>query len=161
SGPSPKLPSLTSMAPPASATLKRNSVSKFRPKEVSKRSPAFSSIAWARFPTLVTPSSSNAAGTRCSKWTATALRRCGSSVCPSSPRQRHGRIWLAMLGIDRRAARYVWTGALVLMLLALVYIVRKTLFVFVIAVLLAYLLSPLVNLFDRILPASRTRAPAL
>src|SRR5262245_60641940 len=66
-----------------------------------------------------------------------------------------------MLGIDRRAARYVWTGVLVLLLIALVYIVRKTLFIFVVAVLLAYLLSPLVNLFDRILPASRTRTPAL
>lgn len=66
-----------------------------------------------------------------------------------------------MLGIDRRAARYAWSAALVLLLLAAVYTVRKTLFVFVVALLFAYLLSPLVDLLDRILPASRTRTPAL
>jgi predicted PurR-regulated permease PerM len=66
-----------------------------------------------------------------------------------------------MLGVDRRAARFVWTAALVLLLLALVYLVRKTLFIFVVAVLLAYLLAPLVNLLDRIFPAGRTRTPAL
>jgi predicted PurR-regulated permease PerM len=38
--------------------------------------------------------------------------------------------------------------------------VRSTLFVFILAVLFAYLLSPLVNLLDRFLP-TRTRTPAL
>lgn len=66
-----------------------------------------------------------------------------------------------MLGIDRRAARYAWSAALVLLLLAALYAVRHTLFVFVVALLFAYLLSPLVDLLDRILPASRTRTPAL
>jgi predicted PurR-regulated permease PerM len=65
-----------------------------------------------------------------------------------------------MLGIDRKAARYTWTAAAVLMLLWLIYLVRSTLFIFVLAVLFAYLLSPLVNLLDRVLP-SRTRTPAL
>ena len=65
-----------------------------------------------------------------------------------------------MLGIDRQAARYTWTAALVLLLLWLVYQVRSTLFVFILAVLFAYLLSPLVNLLDRFLP-TRTRTPAL
>jgi predicted PurR-regulated permease PerM len=65
-----------------------------------------------------------------------------------------------MLGIDRRAARAVWTAALVLLLMGLVYLVRRTLFVFILAVLFAYLLSPLVNLLDRFLP-TRTRTPAL
>lgn len=65
-----------------------------------------------------------------------------------------------MLGFDRKAAQYVWTAALVILLLYLVYLVRKTLFVFILAILFAYLLSPLVNLLDRFLP-SRTRAPAL
>jgi predicted PurR-regulated permease PerM len=64
------------------------------------------------------------------------------------------------LGIDRQAARYTWTAALVLLLLWLVYHVRSTLFVFILAILFAYLLSPLVNLLDRALP-SRTRTPAL
>jgi predicted PurR-regulated permease PerM len=68
-----------------------------------------------------------------------------------------------MLGFDRRAARYTWTAAVVLLLLYLVYLVRTTLFIFVVALLFAYLLSPLVNLFDRFLPVSRTRTrtPAL
>ena len=65
-----------------------------------------------------------------------------------------------MLGIDRKAARYTWTAAAVLLLLWLIYLVRSTLFIFVLAVLFAYLLSPLVNLLDRALP-SRTRTPAL
>src|SRR5262249_39591165 len=74
---------------------------------------------------------------------------------------RCARITSAMLGIDRRAARYVWTAVVVVLLLCLIYLVRKTLFVFVIALLLAYLLSPLVQLFDRFLPGKRTRPPAL
>jgi predicted PurR-regulated permease PerM len=66
-----------------------------------------------------------------------------------------------MLGFDRRAARYIWTAVLVVLLLYLVYLARKTLFIFILAVLFAYLLAPLVNLLDRALPASRTRTPAL
>jgi predicted PurR-regulated permease PerM len=66
-----------------------------------------------------------------------------------------------MLGIDRRAAKYTFTAALVLLLLYVVYLVRSTLFIFTLALLFAYLLSPLVNALDRILPSSRTRAPAL
>src|SRR5215472_5744544 len=66
-----------------------------------------------------------------------------------------------MLGFDRHAARYVWTAALVVLLLVLIYLIRRTLFVFVLAVLFAYLLAPLVDLLDRVLPAARTRAPAL
>ncbi|MBZ5575297.1 MAG: AI-2E family transporter [Acidobacteriia bacterium] len=66
-----------------------------------------------------------------------------------------------MLGIDRRAASTTWTAALVLLLLCLVYLARVTLFIFVLALLFAYVLSPLVNLLDRFLPARRTRTPAL
>lgn len=66
-----------------------------------------------------------------------------------------------MLGIDRRAARYTWTAVFILLLLALIYLSRKTLFIFIVALLLAYLLSPLVDLVDRILPGKRTRTPAL
>jgi predicted PurR-regulated permease PerM len=65
-----------------------------------------------------------------------------------------------MLGFDRRAARYTFTAAMVLLALYLVYLVRSTLFVFTLALLFAYLLSPLVNLLDRFLPG-RTRTPAL
>src|SRR5215472_8882778 len=65
-----------------------------------------------------------------------------------------------MLGFDRKAARYVWTAALIVLLIVLVYLVRKTLFVFALAILFAYLLSPLVNILNRWLPL-RTRTAAL
>ncbi len=66
-----------------------------------------------------------------------------------------------MLGLDRRAARYAWTVVVIVLLIALVYTVRTTLFVFSLALLFAHLLSPLVNFLDRVLPSSRTRTPAL
>jgi predicted PurR-regulated permease PerM len=66
-----------------------------------------------------------------------------------------------MLGIDSRAARYTWTAAVIVLLLVTVYQIRTTLFAFIIALLVAYLLSPLVDFLDRVLPASRTRTPAL
>jgi predicted PurR-regulated permease PerM len=66
-----------------------------------------------------------------------------------------------MLGIDRQAARYTWTAAAILLLLVALYLIRTTLFVFIVALLFAYLLTPLVNFLDRLLPASRTRTPAL
>jgi predicted PurR-regulated permease PerM len=65
-----------------------------------------------------------------------------------------------MLGIDRHAARAAWTVGLVALLLYLIYLVRATLFVFVLAVLFAYLLTPLVDLLNRFLP-TRTRKPTL
>jgi predicted PurR-regulated permease PerM len=49
----------------------------------------------------------------------------------------------------------------VLLLLWLVYLVRGTLFIFILALLFAYLLSPLVNLIDRFLPGNRSRTIAL
>jgi predicted PurR-regulated permease PerM len=66
-----------------------------------------------------------------------------------------------MLGIDHAAARYTWTAAVVVLAILLVYEIRATLFLFIVAVLFAYLLSPLVNLLDRMLPGKRTRTPAL
>ena len=66
-----------------------------------------------------------------------------------------------MLGFDRRAASYTWTAVAVLLLLGFIYQVRSTLFIFILAVMFAYMLSPLVNLIDRILPGKRTRTPAL
>ena len=66
-----------------------------------------------------------------------------------------------MLGIDRSTAKYTWTAALVLLLIWFVYLVRSTLFIFILALLFAYLLAPLVNLLDRFLPGSRSRTLAL
>lgn len=65
-----------------------------------------------------------------------------------------------MLGIDARAARYTWTAALVLLAMCIVYLIRDTLLVFVIALLFAYLLYPFMDLMDRHLPG-KTRTPAL
>ncbi len=65
-----------------------------------------------------------------------------------------------MLGFNRRVASITFTAAVVLLALYLVYLVRSTLFVFIVAILFAYLLSPLVNILDRFLPG-RTRTPAL
>jgi predicted PurR-regulated permease PerM len=66
-----------------------------------------------------------------------------------------------MFGIDRHAARATWTAALVVLVLYLIYLIRSTLFIFILALLFAYLLSPLVEFLDRVLPVSRTRTPAL
>jgi predicted PurR-regulated permease PerM len=57
-----------------------------------------------------------------------------------------------LLGLDRRTASYTWTVVIVLVLVGLLYRIRETLFIFVVALLLAYLLWPLVNLLDRRLP---------
>jgi predicted PurR-regulated permease PerM len=66
-----------------------------------------------------------------------------------------------MLGIERSAARYTWTAAMVLLLIWLVYLLRSTLFIFALALLFAYLLSPLVDLLDRAIPKKGTRTLAL
>jgi predicted PurR-regulated permease PerM len=65
-----------------------------------------------------------------------------------------------MLGVESYPARVTWTVTVVALSLYLCYLVRTTLFIFVLAVLFAYLLEPLVNLLDRALP-TRSRTPAL
>jgi len=65
-----------------------------------------------------------------------------------------------MLGIDRRTVRVTWTVILILLLLLIVYRLRETLLIFTVALLLAYLLWPLVEYLDRRLPG-RSRTPAL
>ncbi len=57
-----------------------------------------------------------------------------------------------MLGVDPKAARVAWTVFLLALLLATAYAVRETIAVFVIALLFAYLLMPLVGLVERITP---------
>jgi len=65
-----------------------------------------------------------------------------------------------LLGIDTNAARYTWTAAVVLLMFGVIYLIREALFIFVIALLFAYLLYPLMDLIDRHLTA-KTRTPAL
>jgi predicted PurR-regulated permease PerM len=65
-----------------------------------------------------------------------------------------------MLGFEARAARYAWTVIWVLLLMVSVYIIRETLFIFIVALLFAYLLWPLVNFLDQRLPG-RSKLPSL
>lgn len=57
-----------------------------------------------------------------------------------------------VLGIDPKAARAAWTVFLVALVLLAAYAVRQTLGVFVIALLFAYLLAPLVGFVERVTP---------
>ena len=57
-----------------------------------------------------------------------------------------------MLGIDPRAARAAWTVFLLALVVATAYMVRVTLVVFMIALLFAYLLTPVVELVQRFTP---------
>ncbi len=57
-----------------------------------------------------------------------------------------------MLGIDPRSARAAWTVFLLALLVAAAYAIRETLVVFMIALLFAYMLIPLVDLVERFTP---------
>jgi predicted PurR-regulated permease PerM len=57
-----------------------------------------------------------------------------------------------MLGIDPRAARAAWTVFLVALVVAAAYAIRVTLVIFMVALLFAYLLTPLVGLVHRFTP---------
>jgi predicted PurR-regulated permease PerM len=65
-----------------------------------------------------------------------------------------------LLGLHHDAARYAWTTVSILLLLGVLYLLRETLFIFVVALLFAYLLWPLVKLLDRWLPG-RSKGLAL
>ena len=65
-----------------------------------------------------------------------------------------------MLGLEPKSARYTWTAAIVLLSMCLVYLIRQTIFVFVIALMFAYLLYPLLDAIDRRL-SWKSRTPAL
>ena len=66
-----------------------------------------------------------------------------------------------MLGIDSRAARAAWTVFLVALTVAAAYAIRKTLVVFMISLLFAYLLMPLVELVARFIPTKVSQRFAL
>jgi predicted PurR-regulated permease PerM len=65
-----------------------------------------------------------------------------------------------MLAFNRRAAAIVWTSSLVLGALYLAFAVRQTIFVFVLALFLAYMIAPLVRGLLRIAPKRLSRAAA-
>jgi predicted PurR-regulated permease PerM len=66
-----------------------------------------------------------------------------------------------MLGLDRGAARATWTVLVIALVAALVYSIRGPLLIFSAALLLAYLLSPLVDLVDRLAPRRFPRSLSL
>lgn len=63
-----------------------------------------------------------------------------------------------MLSFEPRAARITWTVSLVLLLLYAVYSVRRTLFVFVLAVFFSYVLYPAVRSLERMTPRRMSRS---
>lgn len=64
-----------------------------------------------------------------------------------------------MLAFDRRAAAITWTVGLVLLGFYLAYAVRRTIFLFVLAVFLAYMIVPLVRLLLKHVRALQARRP--
>jgi predicted PurR-regulated permease PerM len=66
-----------------------------------------------------------------------------------------------MLGIDRRALQIAWTISLFLLVFFVAYEIARTLMVFALALFLAHLLSPVVELVERLLPARPGRGLAL
>jgi predicted PurR-regulated permease PerM len=66
-----------------------------------------------------------------------------------------------MLGIDSRTVRVTWTVLLFVLCLLLVYLAREPILVFIAALFLAYMLSPIVNLVSRITPRRVSRTAAL
>jgi predicted PurR-regulated permease PerM len=66
-----------------------------------------------------------------------------------------------MLGIEPRIARATWTAIVIVLLCVMLYAIRHTLFIFVVSLLFAYLLLPLVDFIDRVLPMKGSRTPAL
>jgi predicted PurR-regulated permease PerM len=66
-----------------------------------------------------------------------------------------------MLGIDRRALYVTWTLFLFGAALAILYTIRNTLMIFVLALFLAHLLSPLLALAERFFPRRVSRTVAL
>lgn len=52
-------------------------------------------------------------------------------------------------GLEAHAARVTWTALVVALALYAAYLIRETLFVFVLAVFVAYMIAPLVSLIDR------------
>src|SRR5437016_12119217 len=57
-----------------------------------------------------------------------------------------------MLGIDARAARAAWTVFLLALVIATAYVIRETLMLFMLALLFAYMLTPVVALVERFTP---------
>ena len=66
-----------------------------------------------------------------------------------------------MLGIDARTARIGWTLFLLAVVILAAWAIRETLIVFAVALFVAYMLMPLVNLVDRYTPKKLPRTVSL
>src|SRR5579862_8841351 len=66
-----------------------------------------------------------------------------------------------MLGIDRRVLKAAWTLFLFALVLAAIYFTGRTIILFLLALFLAHLLSPIVDLVQRFLPHRGGRIAAL
>jgi predicted PurR-regulated permease PerM len=66
-----------------------------------------------------------------------------------------------MLGIDRHALKIVWTVFLFALIVALLYQVRRTLMIFVLALFFSHLLAPIVAFFERTVHARVPRVAIL
>ena len=65
-----------------------------------------------------------------------------------------------MLGFNRRAAKFAWTVALVAIALVAVYAIRKTLFIFLLAVFFSYMVYPAVQRLAHYMPRRFPHAAA-
>jgi len=66
-----------------------------------------------------------------------------------------------MLGLDARVLRGVWTAFLFVLIIALIYLARGTIVIFMLAIFLAHLIAPLVDRVDRITPPRVSRTMVL
>ena len=62
-----------------------------------------------------------------------------------------------MLGLDQKAARATWTAFLIVLLIFLIYLARRTLIMFTLALFFAYMLWPLVDFVSRFVPKRVSR----
>jgi predicted PurR-regulated permease PerM len=80
----------------------------------------------------------------------------------SSPKASTNATHVPMLAFNRRAAAIVWTAGLVLLAFYLAFAVRQTIFVFLLALFVAYMVAPLVRRLLRLAPRlSRNTAVAI
>lgn len=66
-----------------------------------------------------------------------------------------------MLGVDARTFRVAWTVFLFALLMATLYAIRETLILLAVAIFVAYMLAPLVDLVERFMPKRRGFALAV
>src|ERR1700687_5569314 len=77
------------------------------------------------------------------------------------PGTRHPAILVTMLELDGRVLRAVWTAFLFALAIAVIYLARGTIVIFVLAIFLAHLIAPLVDRVERHTPRRVSRGVSL